>query len=1217
MSEDPPNQFYHPPEALLAAYTLGQCPPTEQTEIDEHCFACEQCRARLTILMRVCVMEKSGGERQRLEQIFPLSLEALTRASYQTEEDELSEVPKRYSYIKSHTQSASPSPWRKLWAGGARQGGYWIPALAMLLAFVAGSAYYWSTLHSPVNNGLMAMRRSYHNSRPLEARVTGGFNYQPYERQRGEAEMLGIDRDQLNYALAELTRAVALQPTGEARHALGRLYLLMGDFKQAEEQLTLALNGLTHNAKLHSDLATIYYERSKYAEPLPLLSKAVDHYRAALEIEPRLAEAWFNLALCYEQMALFRESCASWERYLEIDAQSPWATEARAHLQRLNARASQEESQRNVQMALQNNATANDQAALRQLVGEHYATVKQVATEQLLDEYLKAALTDDTVTASARLQTLRWIGQLAAEGKGDRFIADAVDFAARASPAVKQRLQDLRLALRQADQEFARSSYDAAFKLYSQALQAAESIGDQCHAETAALRLTYHYALRADFASLYKVGNKLLADAARLHHRQMQAKTLLELANAYHRSLQMSTGLEYCLRAAEIALELHDIETAVTSLRFAGTVYTRMGDYERAIEKNFAAIAQIRDNKVNTSHAILSYHQLAETLFQMGNYLRALDYQLEMQASAMKSNNPILMAGVAGRLALTYWKLNRKQEAKRLLDEALAYSEKISDLSMRALLQADLYTTLGDFLVNQDQTDNNNSSNAIVAYQNALKTTRKINSRIYLSAIRQGLATAYLAQDRIAEAEAELKLSVLLAERDRQQIKDARSRSLLLASRQNVYRTMTDFQFTIKQDLIQAFNYAEIAKSRDLLDALSDHDKPQANAAQSQHLPISNALPLKLQQVQQALPEGAQVVAYAVTEQRLFIWLIKRQEFTATSVEISADRLQQLTTGYLKDLRARQSIELVNRRAGELYQLLITPIVAKLNQGQLLCVIPDGVLSQLPFPALVAPEQQRYLIEDFPLEVNPSASVLVKTLTLSRRQAYTSQPASKESFLGLSNPRFSYERFPNLPALPAADEEVSKARSFYMQAQTISREQATESALVRQMPNHRLVHLATHILINAEAPSLSTIVLAGEPTRNGLPQVGSFDGALQAHEISRLRLPNTQLVILSGCRSAVGDYRRGEALSALTQGFLSAGVPAVIASLWDVDDDSTAALMQAFHYQHRVEQKSFSVALCEAQRTMIKAAEAKQQHPYYWSAFALWGNGAPGGGQLN
>lgn len=1210
MSKDRP-QSLHPSEALLAAYALNQCSHVEQAWIDEHCFACERCRARLTILMRVCTMD----ERQQLNQIFPLSLEALTHTGYQTEEDERYSLPKQPSSANPSTRPVSNNAGRRLGINFITRPRYWVSALAMLTIFVVGAGYYWSTLHSSVDKGLMALRRSYRNSRPLEARVTGEFNYQPYERKRGDAEVPGIDRDQLNYALAEMTRAVALQPTGETRHALGRIYLLMGDFKQAEEQLLLALNGLTRNAKLHSDLATLYYERSKYAEPLPLFSKAVDHYRAALEIEPRLAEAWFNLALCYEQMALFGESRKSWERYLEIDSQSAWAGEARARLQKLDSRAGPEESQRNVQIALQNSATANDPIALRQLVGEHYITVNQMATEQLLDEYLKAALADDTVTASARLQTLKLIGDLAAEGKGDRFIADAVDFAARASPAVKQRLQEVRLALRQADQEFARSSYDAAFKSYSQALHSAESIGDQCHAEIAALRLTYHYLLRADFNSLFKIGNKLLADTEKLHHRQIQAKILLELANTYLRSLQVSTALEYSLRATEIALELRDIDAAVTGLRFAGAAYTRTGDYERAIEKNFAAIAHSRDHKVNPLRTIPSYHQLAETLFQMGNYNRALDYQLEMQVHVKKSNNSLYAAGTTGRLGLTYWKLGQHQEAKRLLDEALTYSEKIPDLNLRALLQADLYTTLGDFVVRQKQDNNNHSSEAIAAYQNALKITNKTNSRIYLSAIRQGLATAYLSQGKLAEAEAELKLSIRLAERDRQQINDARSRSLLLASRQNIYRAMTEFQFVTKQDPVQAFNYAEVAKSRDLLDALSNSAKLQTKATQSQL--ARDASPLKLSQVQQALPEGIQVLAYAVTEKRLFTWLLKRREFISTSVEISADRLQQLTTNYLRDLRAQQNIKLLNSQASELYEILIAPIAAKLDSRQSLYIVPDGVLAQLPFPALVVPGQKRYLVEDFALVVNPSASVLVKTLALARRQARIPQADSNESFLGLSNPRFNREQFPGLPVLPAADEEVNKAKSFYAQAQTISREQATESALVKRMSGHQLVHIATHILINAEAPSLSTIVLAGDAVRNGAPQSASDDGALQAHEVSRLRLPHTRLVVLSGCRSAIGDYTRGEALSALAQGFFTAGVPAVIASLWDVDDDSTAALMQAFHYQHRVQQKSFDAALSEAQRTLIKAAETKQQHPYYWAAFALWGNGAPNSVQFN
>jgi CHAT domain-containing protein len=98
-------------------------------------------------------------------------------------------------------------------------------------------------------------------------------------------------------------------------------------------------------------------------------------------------------------------------------------------------------------------------------------------------------------------------------------------------------------------------------------------------------------------------------------------------------------------------------------------------------------------------------------------------------------------------------------------------------------------------------------------------------------------------------------------------------------------------------------------------------------------------------------------------------------------------------------------------------------------------------------------------------------------------------------------------------------------------------------------------------------------------------------------------------VILSGCRSALGVYTRGEALSGLAQAFLAAKVPAVMASLWEVDDERTAELMQTFHYHHQAKKQGFSESLSHAQRSLIYAADPKRRHPYYWAAFLLAGDG--------
>src|SRR5262249_42631080 len=146
----------------------------------------------------------------------------------------------------------------------------------------------------------------------------------------------------------------------------------------------------------------------------------------------------------------------------------------------------------------------------------------------------------------------------------------------------------------------------------------------------------------------------------------------------------------------------------------------------------------------------------------------------------------------------------------------------------------------------------------------------------------------------------------------------------------------------------------------------------------------------------------------------------------------------------------------------------------------------------------------------------------------------------------------------------------------------LSRRQATESALVKQMGDYEIVHLATHALSDKQSSMLTAIVLADESNstaEEANSDQTAFDGALYAHEIYRMKLERTRLVLLSSCRSGLGARERNEAMSGLAQAFLVAGVPTVVASLWDIDDESTAVLMEKLHAAHRVNKMGFGQAL--------------------------------------
>src|SRR6266540_216609 len=150
-----------------------------------------------------------------------------------------------------------------------------------------------------------------------------------------------------------------------------------------------------------------------------------------------------------------------------------------------------------------------------------------------------------------------------------------------------------------------------------------------------------------------------------------------------------------------------------------------------------------------------------------------------------------------------------------------------------------------------------------------------------------------------------------------------------------------------------------------------------------------------------------------------------------------------------------------------------------------------------------------------------------------------------------------------------------------------------------ELSKYRYVHFATHGYLDSERPDLSAVVLS-LVDEQGKPQ----DGFLRAHEIYNLNLP-AELVVLSACQTGLGKEIKGEGLVGLTRGFMYAGAPRIVASLWKVDDRATSELMKRFYRRMLKDNQSPAAALRAAQVEMWK--QKQWQSPYYWAAFTMQG----------
>jgi hypothetical protein len=315
----------------IAGYSTGALAAEQERRVQRHCIDCAYCREELTLVMRSLQPDSSIDQQPEFD--------ALLKAG----EHYVRKILREYHKIEEpaiRKESVNGAKSRSLWNWPAwfatpRRLAFATLAFAILLAL---PAWWIRQRNQPVERAMVSLRKSWAVNRPLEPRITGEFPPLPYERVRSAANLPApapTNKDQLLAAEAELKRAVADHGTPKARHALARLHLLKLELDQAEEQLQQVLIAEPNNAAAHVDMAALYYERGAADQSFPVLMRAAQESEKAVALAPKLPEAWFNLALIHERMLLMNEARKDWERYLELDATSKWAEEARVRLRKL------------------------------------------------------------------------------------------------------------------------------------------------------------------------------------------------------------------------------------------------------------------------------------------------------------------------------------------------------------------------------------------------------------------------------------------------------------------------------------------------------------------------------------------------------------------------------------------------------------------------------------------------------------------------------------------------------------------------------------------------------------------------------------------------------------------------------------------------------------------------------------------------------------------
>ena len=708
-----------------------------------------------------------------------------------------------------------------------------------------------------------------------------------------------------------------------------------------------------------------------------------------------------------------------------------------------------------------------------------------------------------------------------------------------------------------------------------------------------------------------------LAVKRELGDQRGQAVTLNNLGLVHNSLDEKQKALEVYDQALAIWRKVGNRQGEASMLSNRGMVFHSLGERQKALKDYEEALALIREVGYRRGEAgVLNnlgglYHDLSDEEKALTNHRAALEINREI--------------GDRGGEADSLFGLARVESVRGDLGQARAHVEEALDIVESVRTGVVSQSLRSSYLVSKQ--------NIFWFQVNLLmQSHRREPARGYdalaLQASERARARSLL--ETLAEARADIRQGVdpalLEGERALQRRLNAKEQSRV----QLLSGPHTAEQAAAVKKEVETL----LAQYQEAQERIRDRN-PRYNA-------LTRPVPLSLKEIQrQVLDDDTLLLEYALDEERSFLWAVTQTSISAYELPKRAEINQAAERAYkLLAASGQRAVEFeAKKAAAELSRIALGPVASKLGQSNLkrLLIVSDGALQYVPFGALpnpalhnAAPDKAQPMIVSHEIISLPSASMLavLRREVATRRPAANavavfsdpvfqpddprvkraqsgatvavddgarkinpelSRSAAESGLMSFERLRFTRQEAETVVSL-ARDERSFKALDFAASRATIG-----QTAL----DQYRIVHFATHGLLNSQHPELSGVVLSLVDER-GRPQ----DGFLRAHEIYNLKL-NADLVVLSACRTALGKEIKGEGLVGLTRGFMYAGAARVVASMWDVKDEATAELMKRFYQGMFKEGLRPSEALRAAQVSMWK--EPRWNSPYYWAGFTLQG----------
>jgi CHAT domain-containing protein/Tfp pilus assembly protein PilF len=666
-------------------------------------------------------------------------------------------------------------------------------------------------------------------------------------------------------------------------------------------------------------------------------------------------------------------------------------------------------------------------------------------------------------------------------------------------------------------------------------------------------------------------------------------------------------------RAVDLLSQALEARRAMKDRGWEGLLLLDLGRVHRLLGRDEEA-AQALGAGLDLNRTVGDRIGEARALMELGKlHLRfgrreAAREALEQALAASRSTSPDSLATVHVDLAELEWRQGNLSAARQSAEAAIALFESLRGRITGSESRASFFVSAQEaYELELD----------LLAAQGASRGDEHLaRQALEMSERKRGRSLL----DSLAEARSEIVAGLPA---------DLRRQEMELRDR---LRTLTQRQ----QRLLAAAHTEEQAAGvvREIEEVVSRHQEvgEKLRAASPAYQAFLEGTTASASEVQQLLDEDTVLLEFSLGERASYVWVITRDRVEQASLPARAEVAARARACYEAFARPPGDRGPGSSAVAEAFsRMVLAPVAARLDRPRL-AIVADGVLQHVPWAALpepAGPHQGRPLIAAREIVLLPSASILKALRTMPRHGT-----GARKSVVVLADPVFEADdpRLGRLAVGPRRPEGGSRGGDLLRAARAagfgdagfprlpFSRQEAQsivatappgssrsvldfeasrETALSTAIQDFRIVHFATHGVIDDEHPSRSGLVLS-LIDRQGRPQ----DGYLRLPDLYNLRL-NADLVVLSACRSAAGRELRGEGLLSVVRAFMYAGAPRVVAAVWDVDDRPTAALMGRFYRAMLVKGRSPAAALREAQLAI--QARAPWRDPFYWAGFVLQG----------